>query len=115
MCLGAGEKGAAIAAGMAQEEARIKPGSLHFYRAALPAGPILVLGFICLEGVEVSANPPAAACIFLSMICTSSPHLAFTFFSQCSSTSQQQHLWCSCSAWELSPTSCFGPTSKQCT
>ena len=83
---------------MAQEEARIKPGSLDFYRAALPAGPILVLGFICLEGLEVSGSPPAAGLTFLSMICTSSCHLAFTGFSQCSSTPQQQHLWCSCSA-----------------
>lgn len=100
---------------MAQEEARIKPRSLNFYRAAMPAGPILVLGFICLEGVEVSASPPAAALMFLSMICASSCDLAFIGFSQCSSTPQQQHLWCSCSAWESSPTSYFGPTSKHCT
>lgn len=38
---------------MAQEEAKIKAGSLEFYRMALPAGPILVLGFLCLEGKEV--------------------------------------------------------------
>lgn len=39
----------------AQEEARIGAGSLDFYRTALPAGPILVLGFMCLEGKEVSS------------------------------------------------------------
>jgi hypothetical protein len=68
---------------MAGEEARIKPGSLDFYRAALPAGPILVLGFICLEGAEVGADPPAAACMILSMTCTSNPHLPYTGFSHC--------------------------------
>ena len=44
---------------MAQEEARIKAGSLAFYRTALPAGPVLVLGFMCLEGKEVSSCEPA--------------------------------------------------------
>ncbi len=41
---------------MAQEEAKVKAGSLEFYRMALPAGPVLVLGFLCLEGKEVSSS-----------------------------------------------------------
>ena len=41
---------------VAQEEAKVKAGCLEFYRMALPAGPILVLGFLCLEGKEVSSS-----------------------------------------------------------
>ena len=37
----------------AQQEARIRAGSLDFYRVCLPAVPILILGFLCLEGKEV--------------------------------------------------------------
>jgi len=51
----AGDSRVQLAMGVAREEGRIKSGSLDFYRTALPAGPILVLGFICLEGKEVSA------------------------------------------------------------
>lgn len=37
----------------AQQEARIRAGSLDFYRVCLPAVPILIMGFLCLEGKEV--------------------------------------------------------------
>lgn len=66
-----------VAEGLAQEEARIQTGSLEFYRAGLPAGPILVLGFLCLEGKEVhfllaipSGCPPTILSRVLYMVLT---------------------------------------------
>ena len=48
-----GDRGCEAAMQAAQQEARIKAGSLDFYRVCLPAVPILILGFLCLEGKEV--------------------------------------------------------------
>ena len=69
--MGAGESRVQVAMSITQEEAKIKAGSLEFYRIALPAGPILVLGFMCLEGREVSSygepakTPPPASPFYL--------------------------------------------------
>ena len=48
-----GDRGCEVAMEAAQQEARVRAGSLDFYRVCLPAVPILILGFLCLEGKEV--------------------------------------------------------------
>ena len=73
--IGAGESRVQVAMSMAQEEARIKAGSLAFYRTALPAGPVLVLGFMCLEGKEVSNCEPA---VWGTVSCKSILHLVLS-------------------------------------
>ena len=38
-------------------EAKVPPAALQFYQVAVPAVPILVLGFLCLEGSELVGIP----------------------------------------------------------
>jgi hypothetical protein len=49
----AGERASGLFRNMADEEAKVKPATRAFYSSALPAVPILLLGLLCREGVEL--------------------------------------------------------------
>lgn len=44
---------------MADEEAKVGATTMEFYRNSLPAVPLLVVGFLFGEGVELVRNPPS--------------------------------------------------------
>ncbi len=51
---------AARLAGVAADEARVDAATAEFLRAALPAAPALVLGFLCREGALLARRPAQA-------------------------------------------------------
>jgi hypothetical protein len=42
---------------MADEEAKVGANTMEFYRTSLPAVPLLLVGFLCGEGVELVRIP----------------------------------------------------------
>lgn len=50
---GAGKQAAGLLGSAAEQEAKLGGASLEFYRAALPAFPVLLAGFLCGEGREL--------------------------------------------------------------
>jgi len=59
----AGEALAARLAGVAAEEARVDAATAEFLRAALPAAPALLLGFVCREGALLVPSCPSVKSI----------------------------------------------------
>lgn len=53
----AGERATGLVRGMANEEAKIGATTMEFYRYSLPAVPLLVVGFLFGEGVELVCTP----------------------------------------------------------
>ena len=53
----AGQGASELLRSAAEEEARLGAHALEFYRAALPAVPTLLAGFLCREGAELVRAP----------------------------------------------------------
>ncbi len=71
----AGDAVAARLAGVAAEEARVDAATAEFLRAALPAAPALLLGFLCREGALLARGlaqaPRASLCTRITSLMAS--------------------------------------------
>ncbi len=49
---------------MAEEEAKVGASTMEFYRTCLPAVPLLLVGFLCGEGIELVRSRPLSLMLY---------------------------------------------------
>ncbi|KAK9904192.1 hypothetical protein WJX75_006390 [Coccomyxa subellipsoidea] len=64
-----GERASGLVRSMADEEAKVGANTMEFYRTSLPAVPLLLVGFLCGEGVELVEHELSVPAV-MTMLCS---------------------------------------------